>query len=134
MRFIIRVMAAFALLLSLSTSVLAGALEGGVPANRTTRIHAFTVADFSNCTVAGKPKMTISSKPQHGTITFKWEFVAAGKIRNCTNNRTKAMSVYYTPAPGFHGIDTFTVGYRLPEMSDYISIGYHSQKFVLHVK
>jgi hypothetical protein len=134
MRLLIQVTAAFALLFAISTSAFAGALEGNIPANRTTRVHAFTVADFSNCTVAGKPKMTISTKPQHGTITFKWEFVPAGKIRNCTNNRTKAMSVYYTPAPGFHGTDSFTVGYRLPDMSDYQTIGYRGQEFILHVK
>ncbi|MDB5556193.1 MAG: hypothetical protein JWL86_6177 [Rhizobium sp.] len=135
MRLIIQVVAALALLLAISTSAFAGTLEGNVPANRTTRIHAFTVADPAICAVAGKPKMTISTEPKHGKISFKWEYIPAGKkFRNCTGGMMKAMSVYYTPAAGFRGTDSFAVGYSLPDMSDYITIGYRGQKFVLHVK
>lgn len=127
-----------AIFLSLLLAVSAhafGALEGKVPANRTSKVHAFTVADPSTCASPGKPKMTVSTKPKHGKVSFEWGYIPAGKrFRGCAGGRMRAMWVHYTPDAGFRGTDTFAVGYRFADMGGYISVGYKGQKFIVHVK
>jgi hypothetical protein len=135
MRLFIVASAIFFATLALSTGASAGTLEGSVPANRTSLVHAYSVADPSTCASAGKPKMRVSTEPQHGKVSFKWGYVPAGKrFRGCAGGRMRAMTVYYTPAPRYRGKDTFTVGYSFADMSGYITIGYRSQKIVVHVK
>lgn len=113
----------------------AGAVEGNVPANRTTRVHAFTVADPSTCATPGKPKMSVKTEPQHGKVSFQWGFLPAGKaFKNCAGGRMRVMIVTYTPASGFRGTDSFAVGYSFENMAGYRHVGYRGQKFKLHVK
>ena len=129
-----RVVAALLALLA-PTAALAGALEGSVPANRTSRIYAFTVADPSNCIAAGRPKMTVRTAPEHGKVSFEWSYVPAGKgFRNCAGGRMRAMAVHYTPKAGFRGVDSFSVGYSFDNMAGYRAIGFKARKFIVHVK
>lgn len=121
--------------MSVPAAAVAETLKGSVPANRSSRIYAFTVADQSTCATPGKPKMTVAKAPEHGTVTFNWGFMPAGKaFHNCANGRMRAMGVIYTPNKGYRGVDSFSVTYALPNMAGYRYIGARTQKFALNVK
>jgi hypothetical protein len=79
--------------------------------------------------------MTVRHAPEHGKVTFDWGFVAAGKgFQNCANGRMRAMVIVYTPNKGYHGPDSFSVTYALPNMAGYRHVGARTQKFELNVK
>jgi hypothetical protein len=121
--------------MSVPAAAIAETVTGNVPANRATKVYAFTVADSSTCASPGRPKMKVAKAPKHGTVTFDWGFVPAGKaFRNCQGGRMRAMAIIYTPAKGYRGEDSFTVGYSFPDLGGYISVGHKSRKFVLQVK
>ena len=121
--------------MSVPAAAIAETLKGSVPANRSTRIYAFTVADPSTCASPGKPKMTVSRAPEHGTVTFDWGFIPAGKaFRNCANGRMRAMGVVYTPNKGYHGVDSLSVTYSMPNMGEYRYTGARTEKFIINVK
>lgn len=121
--------------MSVPTAAIAETLKGSVPANRSSRIYAFTVADPSTCASPGKPKMRVSKAPEHGRVTFDWGFMPAGKaFRNCANGRMRAMGVVYTPNKGYHGVDSFSVTYSLPSMAGYRYNSVRTQGFAVNVK
>lgn len=121
--------------MSVSTVAIAETLRGNLPANRSTRVYAFTVADPSTCASPGKPKVTVSKAPQHGRLTFDWGFMPAGKtFKNCANGQMRAMGVVYTPNKGYRGSDSFAVTYSMPSMAGYRYQGSRSQKFEINVK
>ena len=121
--------------MSVPAASMAESIDGSVPANRTTKVYAFTVADRSTCASPGRPKMIVSKAPQHGKVTFDWGFLPAGKgFRNCANGMMRAMAIVYTPAKGFRGVDSFSVGYSFPNMADYRSVGVKTKKFTLNVR
>lgn len=121
--------------MSVPAAAISETLKGSVPANRSSRIYAFTVADPSTCASPGKPKMSVSSAPDHGTVTFGWGFMPAGKaFRNCANGQMRAMGVIYTPNKGYHGLDSFSVTYQMPNMGGYRYNSSRTQKFTLNVK
>jgi hypothetical protein len=83
-------------------------------AGQTTKIYEYHSRGDSNCAAtAGVVK--VLSKPSHGTITHH----AVNSIRilnhqgklqtHCFGTPVKAFVVDYTPAPGFHGIDKFSL-------------------------
>lgn len=116
-------------------AAIAETVNGNVGANRSTKVYAFTVADPSTCASPGRPKMTISKPPQHGTVTFDWGFIPAGKrFQNCASGQMRAMGVVYTPHKGYRGPDTFAVGYSFASMGGYVYSGARTHKFNLQVK
>jgi hypothetical protein len=121
--------------LSLPVASLAETISGSVAAGRSTKVYSFTIADPSNCTSPGKPKMSIRKAPKHGTITFDWGFVPSGKkFQNCAGGRMRAMGIVYTPNKGYRGPDSFSVSYRFPDMGGYAYHGARAQSFDLQVK
>ena len=121
--------------MSVPAAAIAETLKGSVPANRPTRVYAFTVADPSTCASPGKPKMTVRKAPQHGKVTFDWGFIPAGKkFQNCASGQMRAMGVIYTPDKGYHGPDSFAVTYSMPNMAGYRYTGARTQGFAVNVK
>jgi hypothetical protein len=120
---------------SVPAAALAETLRGSVPANRPTRVYAFTVADPSTCASPGKPTMTVRKAPKHGSLTFNWGFLPAGKtFQNCANGQMRAMGVVYTPHKGYRGADSFSVTYAMPKMAGYRYTGARTQSFEVNVK
>ena len=121
--------------MSVPAAAIAETLKGSVPANRSTRVYAFAVADPSTCASPGKPKVTVREAPQHGKVTFDWGFIPAGKtFQNCANGRMRAMGVIYTPNKGYRGADSFSVTYSMPSMGGYRYNGIRTQGFAVNVK
>jgi hypothetical protein len=61
----------------------------------------------------------VSVKPQHGRLSNHLVDATIPQSRfgnsgHCLGRPTKGFAVYYTPAPGFHGTDTFTLDLSWP--------------------
>lgn len=92
---------AIALLLPFSSSAIAMDDVITVPANRTSGIGEFS-AYTDACHLIGKPKMTVSKKPAHGTVTFAWVASHLGKNAGlCSGKPGHVMRIQYTPAKGY---------------------------------
>jgi hypothetical protein len=85
-----------------------------VSAGQTTKMHAYQSHDDSDC-AATVGVVKVLSKPSHGKITHHAVnsiimFDHWGKLHtHCVGTPVRAFQVDYTPAPGFHGVDKFSL-------------------------
>jgi hypothetical protein len=89
-----------------------------VPAGQTTRVFVYKSWE-GNC-ISAFGVVKVSVKPQHGKLSNRiidtiipgvHRFGASGQ---CQGQSTKGFAVYYTPASGFRGTDTFTLDISWP--------------------
>jgi len=67
--------------------------------------------------------VTVRSKPQHGKLSNRIGHTTIQASRvvgvdHCFGRPIKAFQVLYTPAPGFHGVDTFVLDLRFRRLDD----------------
>ncbi len=86
-----------------------------VKADTPTRV--FVMAGFApDCSFKGFPDMQVSAAPTKGQVSFKpgeamtVQYSLSG---NCVGTEVQGTGIYYTPAPGQSGEDTFTVTGKL---------------------
>lgn len=80
--------------------------------------RVFVMAGFKQdaCTFMGFPEMQLDTQPAKGQVSFKpgepttVQYSLSG---NCIGTQVEGTGIYYTPAPGQSGPDTFTVTGRL---------------------
>ena len=80
--------------------------------------RVFVMAGFKPdaCAFIGFPEMDIQAPPARGQVSFKQgeattiQYSLSGK---CIGTVVQGTGIYYTPAPGQSGTDTFTVSGRL---------------------
>lgn len=82
-----------------------------VEADTTTRV--FVMAGFNpDCTFKSFPEIRVSAAPTKGQLSFKPgepTTVHYSSSGNCVGTHIQGTGIYYTPAPGQSGQDTFTV-------------------------
>jgi hypothetical protein len=108
-----RLLAATIALSTLSGPAEAELLSRTVPAGRTSTV--FTYKPQTSCRSAFAVAK-LSVKPQHGRVSHNltpaimpsWNRIT-GRPTGCDGKPTTGFAVTYTPAPGFHGFDTFTL-------------------------
>ena len=90
-----------------------------MPAGQTTIVFVYRSWDGKSCTsMFGVVKVSV--KPQHGKLTNRIiEATIPGVHRfgtsgQCSGQSTKGFAVFYTPASGFRGTDTFTLDISWP--------------------
>ena len=89
-----------------------------VPANRSSGIGEFA-ANTPDCHVIGKPKMSVPTKPAHGSVSFQWVASRLGdEAKSCKGRSAHVMRVFYTPNQGYRGEDHFTIGMSFPKYED----------------
>jgi hypothetical protein len=60
------------------------------------------------------PEIDFSPGPAHGKVEVKPDRFVFGKgyvsggLRECEGREVDGVAIWYTPAPGFHGVDQFT--------------------------
>jgi cytochrome c oxidase assembly protein Cox11 len=107
-------LAAISLQCTLSTASYAGR---GTRVKSGTPTRVFVMAGFKpDCTFKGFPDMQLSAAPQKGQVSFKpgeattIQYSLSG---NCVGKQVQGTGIYYTPAPGQAGEDTFAVTGKL---------------------
>jgi hypothetical protein len=82
-----------------------------VKADATSRV--FVMAGFNpDCTFKSFPEIAVSVAPAKGQVSFKTGIptrVQYSPSGTCIGMRVEGTGIYYTPAPGESGEDTFTV-------------------------
>ena len=67
----------------------------------------------SDCTSRGEPVVTVDTQPQHGSVSVRSGMSTireyTGDGAHCVGQQVAGTSVWYQPAPGFHGIDQFAI-------------------------
>lgn len=98
----------FAILLAIASALPAFAAETrDVAANRPSPIFFYYTYMRDTCGFGGKPKFTVLSAPEHGTVTARWQANRMGNSsRNCKGKPMKGMLIIYTPDNGYHGPDS----------------------------
>jgi hypothetical protein len=110
-----------AMLLAIAYAVPAFAAETRVvPANRASAILFYYTAMEDTCYSGAKPKVHITRKPEHGTITTAWKAYKMGKESGkCAGKPMRGTLVVYHPAPGFRGTDKVSIIFGGGDMSGY---------------
>ena len=94
-----------AVLAAASFALPAAAESLTIPANRPSHI-TFWYTYTEDCFFGSKPKFKVTTEPQHGTVSARWQAYQMGKdTRNCKGKPVKGMLVTYTPNKGYHGSD-----------------------------
>jgi hypothetical protein len=62
-----------------------------------------------NCAANAAPEVTAGAVAQHGQIKLRKATVQTNSIPSCPGVKIPAVVVFYTSAPGFKGIDSFTL-------------------------
>ena len=120
--------------LAVSFSPQAYAAEVVVPANRESAI-GFIVGVTPDCHSVEKPKMKLVKAPAHGSIRFQWTKSKLQNIsRNCNGRPAWGMAVFFKPAPGFRGEDSFTMGVSMLRYEGRSTTQYRRDKVNLNVK
>jgi hypothetical protein len=109
-----------ALAATLSASLLSSPVEAqpfsrSVPPGQTTVVFTYRPFVRSSCNSASAVAK-LSIKPQHGRVSHHLTPATiptidrfTGQSSGCPPKPTTGFAVTYTPAPGFHGVDTFTL-------------------------
>ena len=92
-----------------------------VPANRPSPIFFYYTAAEDTCYSGGKPKVHITRKPEHGSITSSWKPFRMGKESGkCAGKPMHGMLIVYKPDPGYHGTDKVSIIFSGAVMSGYL--------------
>jgi hypothetical protein len=84
-----------------------------VSANKTTAILFYYTSASDTCYSGGKPKVSFTRKPAHGSVTTEWKAYKMGKeAGNCAGKPMRGTVVYYKPTPGYRGPDKVSVIFR----------------------
>jgi hypothetical protein len=84
-----------------------------VPANQASAIMFYYAASSDTCHSAGRPKVHISGKPKHGSVTSAWRAFRMGKdAGKCAGMPMHGTVVVYKPVPGYRGTDKVSVIFR----------------------
>jgi len=110
MRYII--VACAVLCATLSSASRAEAESATVGANRTTALGGFSIYQKQNCYSGGKVDYKITTKPDHGKVTVRYERHKLGdSAGKCAGRKAGTMVILFTPDRGFHGKDKFVVSF-----------------------
>jgi hypothetical protein len=105
-----------ALIALLSTSIapaMAGTISKTVAAGRASNVDHYT--GWNNDCSFMLIKIDVTTKPAHGSVSTR---ITSGRISghadigsagSCAGKPTKVLQLYYKPAPGYRGSDSFTV-------------------------
>jgi len=92
-----------------------------VPANRASAIFFYYTATNDTCYAGGKPKVHVTRKPEHGSITTMWKPFRMGKeAGKCAGKPMHGTLVVYKPTPGYHGPDKVSIIFSGGISSGYI--------------
>ena len=116
-------LAATATVLCLSSVAEANQITRTVPSGKTSVVFTYKPENRSCESAFGVA--TLIAKPQHGQVSHHLvgtEFTTALNDRSgtpigCRGRPTTGFAVTYTPDPGFHGVDHFTLDVQQPEMN-----------------
>ncbi len=75
-------------------------------------LRVFTYASFHrDCRPSPPPVIKLQTPPAHGTVSFRPGSSTVSVLRedssDCAGKTYDGVAVWYVPAPGFRGIDTF---------------------------
>jgi hypothetical protein len=97
-----------------------------VQAGQTIRVHVYKswTWEEGHCTsMSGVVKLSV--KPQHGKVTHRIIDATIPQVHRfgvtrpqCQGQPTNGFAVFYTPATGFHGTDTFTLDINWPHSGE----------------
>jgi hypothetical protein len=122
LRFFTKFLLTLIIVLASAVSVFAAETRT-VPANRTSAIFFYYTSTNDTCYSGGKPKVHITRKPEHGSITTMWKPFRMGKeAGKCAGKPMRGTLVIYKPAPGYRGPDKVSIIF-----SGGISTGYFIQ-------
>jgi hypothetical protein len=132
-----RIFSRIAILLSVSFFLAFPTLAENVtvPAGRSSPIGGMILFNKLDCSYLAKPKVTISTPPQHGSVRVEWSRVKMTKARSptkCIGKTFQGMVVIYTPYKGYHGPDAVKIG--LSSVYHGTSSYYHAFKFDITVR
>lgn len=117
----------FKILLITSIFVIASAVSAfaaetrTAPANRASAIFFYYTVTNDTCYAGGKPKVHVTRKPEHGSITTMWKPFRMGKeAGKCAGKAMHGTLVVYKPTPGYHGPDKVSIIFSGGISSGYI--------------
>lgn len=87
-----------------------------VPANKTSGV-GFFYASMSlgyNCMSSGRGTFKVEREPKHGRVHLEWRKVKGDFQGGCKGKTMGGVAAWYTPEPGYHGDDDFTVRVNFP--------------------
>ena len=91
-----------------------------VPANRASAIFYYYTSTEDTCYSGGKPKVHITRKPEHGSITTMWKPFRMGKeAGKCAGKPMHGTLVIYKPDAGYHGPDKVAIVFSGGESGGY---------------
>jgi hypothetical protein len=106
-------------MLSACSAAEAFSITKTVPAGQTTTVYTYTSRTHRCESASGT--VTLVVKPQHGQVTYRstpTTFTGTrddnfGSPGRCHGKPTMGFVITYTPAPGFRGVDHFTIEVRM---------------------
>lgn len=107
-----------ALICAIAAILLPHAADAGTRVKHGTANRVFVMAGFhpDTCAFLGFPDMRIDTAPSKGQVTFKTgdtTTVQYSLSGNCIGAKIEGTGIYYMPAEGASGDDTFTITGRI---------------------
>lgn len=87
-----------------------------VPANKTSGVGFFYMSAGlgHNCLSSGRGTFKVTREPKHGKVHVEWRKIKADFQGGCKGRTMGGAAAWYTPEPGYHGDDEFSIRVNFP--------------------